>query len=313
MAGYVCCSLLKTGIKTGLETGLQTGFPTEEVTRGGEKVRLTRQPVRVEAGSASSSSPGCGQRATEGVRGRVASREGEGGTQLGQYPWHAAILKREEVDNLYVCGGSLLDSQHILTAAHCLGEHTTEELRVRLGEWDVNSDAEFYPNLEYKVEEVVIHPQYQSNNLYNDLAVLKLSSRVDTDQHPHIGPICLPHHAQIFAGRRCYVSGWGKDVFGPNGTYHSTLKEVDVPVLLDFDCERKLKQTRLGSDFILHPGFLCAGGEEGKDACKGDGGGPLACLVEGSWVLSVTSPLKHIIIIIILIISILYNSIIRVL
>ena len=55
---------------------------------------------------------------------------------------------------------------------------------------------------------------------------------------------------------------------------------MDVPVLLDFDCERKLKQTRLGADFSLHPGFLCAGGEEGKDACKGDGGGPLACEVK---------------------------------
>ena len=53
-----------------------------------------------------------------------------------------------------------------------------------------------------------------------------------------------------------------------------------MPVLLDFDCERKLKQTRLGTDFSLHPGFLCAGGEEGKDACKGDGGGPLACEVK---------------------------------
>ena len=46
------------------------------------------------------------------------------------------------------------------------------------------------------------------------------------------------------------------------------MKEVEVPVLLDFDCERKLKRTRLGLDFVLHPSFICAGGEEGKDSCK---------------------------------------------
>ena len=32
--------------------------------------------------------------------------------------------------------------------------------RVRLGEWDVNSDSEFYPNREYAVSSIAIHPQY---------------------------------------------------------------------------------------------------------------------------------------------------------
>lgn len=42
-------------------------------------------------------------------------------------------------------------------------------------------------------------------------------------------------------------------------------------------CEEQMKKTRLGPSFNLHKGFICAGGEEGKDACKGDGGSPMVC------------------------------------
>lgn len=41
-----------------------------------------------------------------------------------------------------------------------------------------------------------------------------------------------------------------------------------MPVVANVECENKLRRTRLGYEFKLHPGFLCAGGEEGKDACK---------------------------------------------
>ena len=231
----------------------------------------------------------CGKRNAHGVNGRInnpAQRFAEGDTEFGEYPWQVAILKKEQYDNVYVCGGSLIDGSHILTAAHCIKQYRPEELRLRLGEWDVNNDSEFFPNIEFDVLDMKIHPEYYSGNLYNDLAVIKLDGFVDFARNSHVSPVCLPDAFQSFAGSRCWVSGWGKDAFGKVGTYQHVLKEVDLPVLTHFDCERKLKQTRLGPDFVLHPGFLCAGGEEGKDACKGDGGGPLVCEVGGLWQLA---------------------------
>lgn len=81
---------------------------------------------------------------------------------------------------------------------------------------------------------------------------------------PHISPVCVPQKGLDFSGKRCFVTGWGKDAFGEKGKYQNVLKEVDLPVVANFECEQRLKRTRLGADFVLHPGFLCAGGEEGK-------------------------------------------------
>jgi secreted trypsin-like serine protease len=80
---------------------------------------------------------------------------------------------------VYVCGGSLIDGQHIATAAHCIKGYAPGDLRVRLGEWDVNHDTEFYTHVEKDVVAVVIHPEFYAGSLYNDIAILRLDSYVD--------------------------------------------------------------------------------------------------------------------------------------
>lgn len=114
------------------------------------------------------------------------------------------------------------------------------------------------------------------------MAILKLSSPVDLGSNPHVTPACLPDKFANFAGQRCWTTGWGKDNW-EYGKYQNILKEVDVPVIEQSVCQQQLRQTRLGYSYNLNPGFLCAGGEEGKDACKGDGGGPLVCEQNGVW------------------------------
>ena len=85
---------------------------------------------------------------------------------------------------------------------------------------------------------------------------------------PHINPVCLPNPQSDFTGRDCFVTGWGKDAFGNNGKFQYILKEVQVPIWGHSGCERAMRQTRLGGSYELDKGMLCAGGEEGKDACK---------------------------------------------
>lgn len=54
---------------------------------------------------------------------------------------------------------------------------------------------------------------------------------------------------------------------------------MELPLVPRADCVRALRSTRLGSHYNLHRSFICAGGEDSKDTCKGDGGSPLVCKI----------------------------------
>nr|XP_034180837.1 uncharacterized protein LOC117604636 isoform X1 [Osmia lignaria]XP_034180838.1 uncharacterized protein LOC117604636 isoform X1 [Osmia lignaria] len=240
-----------------------------------------RQPMR-------KPQPGqCGVRYTQGINGRIKTPSYvDGDAEFGEYPWQVAILKKDPTESVYVCGGTLISSRHILTAAHCIKTYAPRDLRVRLGEWDVNHDVEFYPYIERDVASVQVHPEFYAGTLYNDIAILRIDHDVDFQKNPHISPACLPNTREDFTRNRCWTTGWGKDAFGDFGKYQNILKEVDVPVVSNQICEQQMRRTRLGPGFNLHPGFICAGGEEGKDACKGDGGGPMVCERNGRWQLA---------------------------
>lgn len=224
----------------------------------------------------------CGLRQSAGINGRVQNLAyHESSADFGEYPAQAAILKRlSGSDSLFVCGGTLISQYWIATAAHCIKKHSQSEFKVRLGEWDVHRDDEFYPFVEKTVRDVIVHPEFVSGNLVNDIALLRLDSPVDPSL-PHVNPACLPQLDESFVREHCWVTGWGKDSFGQKGSFQSVLREVELPVLGQAECESSLRQTRLGPHYRLHSGFICAGGEGGRDACEGDGGSGLYCIQDG--------------------------------
>jgi len=102
--------------------------------------------------------------------------------------------------------------------------------RIRIGEWDVNNESEFYNHVEYDVSEMFVHEDFYSGNLFNDIAVIRIRGFVDFEKNSHISPVCLPDRFTDFSGYRCQVTGWGKDAF-TQGTYQNVLKEVEVPII----------------------------------------------------------------------------------
>lgn len=246
----------------------------------------------------------CGVRLSSGINGRVQNLPvGDNIAEFGEFPAQVAILKRiGSGESLFVCSAVLISNLWIATAAHCVRRHASHELKVRLGEWDVQRDDEFYPFVERNIAEIIIHPEFQQTSLANDIALLKmdLSLMANTgnqdlngqlapqdNQFPHIAPACLPRPNENFDNQRCWVAGWGKDAFGQRGAFQSVLKKVDLPVLNRHTCEHALRSTKLGPHFRLHQSAICAGGEPGKDACEGDGGSGLYCVDGTSGIIKV--------------------------
>lgn len=218
---------------------------------------------------------GCGYKNDDGIEGvpqHIVPTE----TQFGEYPWMAAIYNQNSEHLSFMCGGSLITPKVILTVAHYVKKYKEKSLVVRLGEWDMETTSELLKHQDFFVQRTIIHENFDPDYLYNDVALLLLTSEVKLDE-PHIGTVCLPPPMTKFDNKKCQTTGWGKEVNDPNGHYVVIMKKMSQTVVSRGECERKLRNTRLTNAFQLHESFICASSEPGSDICEGDGGSPLVC------------------------------------
>eukprot|EP00076_Gallus_gallus_P040417 XP_025005955.1 coagulation factor XI isoform X4 [Gallus gallus] len=200
-----------------------------------------------------------------------------GGTDSspGEWPWQVSLhvkLSRQR----HLCGGSIISNQWILTAAHCFMSVQNPNIwRVYAGvlkQSEINENTPFF-----RVEEIIIHPQYNSAQTGYDIALLKLDKAMNfTDLQL---PICLPSKEEAsILYTDCWVIGWGYRK--ERGRVEDILQKVTVPLMSKEECQARYRKRRIDDKEI------CAGYDEGgKDACKGDSGGPLSCRHEEVWYL----------------------------
>merc|ERR1719203_1581573 len=112
------------------------------------------------------------------------------------------------------------------------------------------------------IAEIVLHPSYTFAGNSHDIALLKISETVNLNDW---APACLPTSGADFTGQNGWVYGWGATSEG--GSLADKLLELEVPIVSDSVCASALSGVTITSD------MLCAGGENGKDACGGDSEG----------------------------------------
>lgn len=220
--------------------------------------------------------PKCGVRNLNVLQPRISGDDKAGATE---FPWMVMVLKKTPKSEFYdyQCGGSLIHPSAVLTAAHCVAMIKPKFIYIRAGEWDMARADELLPHQDREIKSVVVHREFDASTLMNDIAILILKAPVELAEN--VNTICLPPPSYSFNKERCLVSGWGKESNTRESRFQTVLKKVELPIISNYVCQMMFRNTHLGKYFRLDSSFICAGGEFGKDACKGDGGSPLMCKI----------------------------------
>ncbi|EGI60766.1 Chymotrypsin-1 [Acromyrmex echinatior] len=176
----------------------------------------------------------------------------------GEFP-HQVSLK---YNGNHVCGGSIIASNKILTAAHCVTftKPPYKDFKVATGSISITGGEL------HNVEKIIVHPQYSDryeDAWKNDIA---LASPIQYNQFQK--PISLAK-SKPFLGQICTLSGWGR--LHTNGPLPSILQKMVQIVISQSQCQKEL------ADMPLTASHLCMLNRSGIGACLGDSGGPLIC------------------------------------
>ncbi|XP_075163697.1 seminase-like [Haematobia irritans] len=174
---------------------------------------------------------------------------------ISNAPYLVQLWKDEE----FICAGSLIAEDMVLTSAHCLVDSKAPEITV-VGGASTLSDA----GVSRKVVKISRPKAYSEENPKMDVAVMKLESPMEGDD---IATIPL-NDVPLKVGQIMQVSGYGlKSEFAKNPT--GELHTIFVPILTRQSCADYYKNI-----FKLPETMFCAAKAGLKDHCFGDSGGP---------------------------------------
>lgn len=184
---------------------------------------------------------------------------------------HSYAVYLTTADGFQYCGGTLVDDNKVVTAAHCAAGKVPADVLVVAGREDKESDAGYTS----QVREIWVHPDFRDVRTGADIAVLTLTN------HLPYQTVDLPAKTDTESyqpGVLGLILGWGRTA--ADGQPSRFLLKAGVPIMSDADCTQAYSSYQAES-------MTCAGlPQGGVDSCQGDSGGPL---IVGGKLVGITS------------------------
>ncbi|XP_021706663.1 serine protease easter isoform X2 [Aedes aegypti] len=204
--------------------------------------------------------------------------------QHAQFPWHGALYRSSVTELRYLCGSTLISTRLILTAAHCVALEKSrrpidaDSLLIYLGK--TNLKKWNGPEQDAKVERIHIHPDYNYERFFADVALLRLKSDVKYDNF--VRPACLwsfDEDYKVLINKIGFVPGWG---YNERGLVSEELSFAQMPVVAHETC---IWSNRDFFSKVTSNTSYCAGFRNGTSVCNGDSGGGMVFKQSNRWYL----------------------------
>ncbi|EDX12977.1 GD20441 [Drosophila simulans] len=194
----------------------------------------------------------------------------------GQYPWLSAVYHKEVRALGFKCGGSLISSSIVISAAHCVYRMTKDRVVVGLGRYDLDDYGEDGAEMR-NVMRLLWHPEYNTRS-HSDADIALITIERPVTFNDIIAPICMwSVEASRTVSTTGFIAGWGRDEKDSSMTQYPRVVKAEIasPTV----CASTWRGT------MVTERSLCAGNRDGSGPCVGDSGGGLMVKQGDRWLL----------------------------